>query len=195
MNRFATLVGPILLAATACAWNSSASWPKWARELAGELHCGMSLEEVKSVTSKDFATLEAGPHPWLGQHYVTKRNTDLWLRFNDRQRLEWVTLSRIDGWKIMATRLSPRQNLCTDELTFQIRLDWTVDLEGATVYLDGQQVRPDGGKLAVSAGNHELRIEKNGYEPVIRHLDLSHRDRGDQRLDLTKVELRSVENL
>jgi len=150
----------------------------------------MSPEEVKGVTSTEVVTLEAGSHPWLGRHYIHKGHADLWLRFNEQERLEWVTLSKIDGWRIMATRLSPRRNLCTGELSYQVRLDWTVDLEGASVFLDGYEVKPDSGKVELSAGRHELRIEKAGYEPLVRQLNLGPEDRGDQRLDLTKVELR-----
>lgn len=148
----------------------------------------MSLEQVKSLTDRELVTLEAGPHPWLGRHYIRKGHAYLWLRFNEQERLEWVTLSKMDGWRIMATRLSPRRNLCTGELSYQVRLDWTIDLEGAAVYLDGHEVQPDRGKVEVSAGRHELRIEKAGYEPIVRHLDLGPDDRGDQRLDLTEVE-------
>jgi hypothetical protein len=120
---------------------------------------------------------------------VSRGYADLWLRFNQQDRLEWVTLSKMDGWRIMATRQSPRRNLCTGELTYQVRLDWTVELEGATVSLDGQEVQPDGGQITVSAGEHEVRIEKAGYDPIIRHLDLGPEDRGDQSLDLRSVDL------
>lgn len=153
----------------------------------------MTLEEVQRLTSKEFQTLEAGAHPWLGRHYVSKGYADLWLRFNEQNRLEWVTLSKMDGWRIMATRESPRRNLCTGELTYQVRLDWTVELEGATVSLDGQEVQPDGGQITVSAGEHEVRIEKAGYEPILRQLQLGPEDRGDQRIDLRDVTLVPVD--
>lgn len=149
----------------------------------------MSLEQVQALTTSELVTLEAGSHPWLGRHYIRKGHADLWLRFNEQEGLEWVTLSKMDGWRIMATRLSPRRNLCTGELSYQVRLDWTVDLEGASVVLDGNKVQPDAGKVELSAGRHKLRIEKAGYEPIVLHLDLGPDDRGDQRLDLTKVEL------
>lgn len=149
----------------------------------------MALEDVRGLTVEEIQALEAGAHPWLGRHYIRKRHADLWLRFNEQERLEWVTLSKMDGWRIMATRQSPRRNLCTGELTYQVRLDWTVELEGAAVYLDGQEVQPEAGKITVSAGQHEVRVEKAGYEPIIRHLDLGPEDRGDQRLDLRQVEL------
>lgn len=192
MNRKACLPGLVVLVLASCA-SGSESWPRWARELAAGLECGMAIEDVKGLVDEEVLKLEAGPHPWLGQYYIRKRYADLWFRFNAQERLEWVTLSKMDGWRIMATRISPRRNLCTGELTYQVWLERTFELEGAAVYLDGKEVYPEGGKVTVSAGQHELRIEKTGYEPIIRHLDLGPEDRGDQRLDLTGIELRSVE--
>lgn len=182
------LAGLTLLTFLSCA-GSSTAWPSWARELAAELKCGMSLEEVRKLADQKIQTLEAGAHPWLGRHYVRKRHADVWLRFNEQGRLEWVTLSKMDGWRVMATRRSPRRNLCTGELTYQVRLDWTVELQSAAVFLDGQEVQPEAGKITVSAGQHEVRIEKIGYEPIVRHLDLAPEDRGDQNLDLRAIEL------
>lgn len=149
----------------------------------------MSLDEIQRLTPEEVQTLEAGAHPWLGRYYVSKGYSELWLRFDEQQRLEWVTLSKMDGWRIMATRQSPRRNLCTGELTYQVRLDWTVELEGTAVFLDGEEVEPEGGTITVSAGEHEVRIEKAGYEPIVRHLDLGPEDRGDQSLHLGEIEL------
>lgn len=192
MNLATCLASLALLISASCA-ASSFSWPRWARELAGKLECGMTLEEVQRLTSQEVQTLEAGAHPWLGRHYVSKRYAHLWLRFNEQNRLEWATLSKMDGWRIMATRESPRRNLCTGELTYQVRLDWTVELEGAAVFLDGKLVQPEGGKISVSAGEHEVRIEKIGYEPILRHLDLGPEDRGDQQIDLRDFTLVPVD--
>lgn len=180
--------GFALLTIVSCA-GGPVTWPRWARELDSKLECGMTLDEAQRLSSRQLQTLEAGAHPWLGRHYVRKGSTDFWLRFNDDNRLEWVTLSEMDGWRVMATRQSPRRNLCTGELTYQIRLDWTVQLEDARVYLDGEAVEPEGGKITVSSGEHEVRIEKLGYEPIVRHLDLGPADRGDQSLDLRSVNL------
>ena len=149
----------------------------------------MKLEKVQEQTTHSIQMLEAGAHPWLGRYYIRRRNADLWLRFNAQDQLEWVTLSKMDGWRVMSTRQSPRQNLCTGELTYQVRLDWNVKIEGALVYLDGHEVQPQAGKIIVSAGQHQVRIEKAGYEPIIRHLDLGPEDRGDQSLDLRQVTL------
>ena len=189
MNFGAYFTGLALLSLGACPGGSQA-WPRWAQELGSELRCGMTLEEAQQLAGGHIEALEAGAHPWLGRYYVRRGHTDLWLRFDEQAKLEWVTLSRVNGWRIMATRESPRRNLCTGELTFQVRLDWTAELEGAKVYLDGREVQPEGGKIEVSAGQHEVRIEKAGYQPIIRHLDLGPGDRGDESLDLREVDLR-----
>lgn len=188
MNSVGSIAGVALLALTSSA-TGCGSWPIWARELSGKLECGMTLEEVENLAAEQGHDLRSPSDPWLGQQNVRKDHSALWLRFNQQDRLEWVTLSKMDGWRIMATRLSPRRNLCTGELTYQVRLDWTVELEGATVSLDGKEVQPDAGIITVSAGEHEVRIEKADYDPIIRHLDLGPEDRGDQSLDLRKVEL------
>lgn len=180
--------GLTLLAFLSCAVTPT-SWPRWAQEFAEELECGMTIEEIQRLTAEEVQTLEAGAHPWLGRHYVREGYAELWLRFNEQQRLEWVTLSEMDGWRIMATRQSPRRNLCTGELTYQVRLDWTVELEGAAVFLDGEEVQPEGGKITVPAGEHEIRIEQSGHHPIVRRVDLGPQDRGDQSLDLRNVEL------
>lgn len=188
MNSAGAIASIVLLILASSATGCGA-WPTWARELSGKLKCGMTLEEVSDLAAEQGFELKSPLDPWLGQKNVRKDHSALWLRFNEESHLEWVTLSKMDGWRIMATRLSPRRNLCTGELTYQVRLDWTVELEGAAVYLDGQEVQPEAGKITVSAGQHEVRIEKPGYEPIVRHLDLGPEDRGDQRIDLRNVEL------
>lgn len=188
MNYAGSIAGVALLVLASSATGCGA-WPTWAREYSGRLECGMTLEEVEGLAAEEDLDLGSPLDPWLGQKNVRRDHSALWLRFNEQDRLEWTTLSQMDGWRIMATRLSPRRNLCTGELTYQVRLDWTVELEGAAVFLDGQQVQPDGGKITVSAGDHEVRIEKVGYEPIVRHLDLGPKDRGDQSINLRNVDL------
>ena len=188
MNPAGAIAGVALLVLATSATGCGA-WPTWARELAGKLECGMTVEEVEGLAAEQGLELRSPLDPWLGQKNVRRGHSALWLRFNVQDRLEWATLSQMDGWRIMATRLSTRRNLCTGELTYQVRLDWTVELEGAAVFLDGQQVEPEGGTITVSAGEHEVRIEKAGYDPIVRNLDLGPEDRGDQSIDLRNIEL------
>lgn len=188
MRAVAAFVSVALLASEACLGHED--WPQWARELTAELECGMTIEQVRQLTNERINALEGSGHPVLGTHYIRKLRSDLWLRFNEAGRLESVTLSQVDGWRVMATRLSPRQDLCSGDLTFFLRALFTRDLEGAILFLDGQRVDPHGGMLEIPAGDHELRIEKEGYEPILRHLHFGPGDRGDYRLDLTREELR-----
>jgi hypothetical protein len=84
-------------------------------------------------------------------------------------------------------------NLCTKELSFFLRLRWSFALQGADVFLDGRKLGVsdwNGNLLEVPAGNHEIRVKKSGYEPVIKNLELGLEDRGDQWIDLTAEELR-----
>lgn len=178
VTGFALLVS-FLISCTA----SSAS-PRWVEKLEEQLACGMSLREIRALTDADI--VEAA-RPW-GTHFIRRRLSDLWLQVTE-QGLESIQESRIDGWRIMSTRSSPQKNLCTGGLTFFVRIVWTYELQGAQVYLDGGRVQPAdwaGPLLKVPAGRHELRIEKDGHEPIIKALDFGPDDRGDQRLDLTK---------
>lgn len=163
-------------------------WPGWASNLAGQLECGMSLEQIQAKSNRRI--IEAG-RPW-GTHFINKGHTDLWLDLS-QDRLEAIQLIRIDGWRFMSTRSSPRKNLCTHQLSFFLRITWSSALYGATLYLDDRQLEPserDGTLLQVSSGSHEIRIEKAGYEPIIRRFELGPEDRGDQSIDLTGEKLR-----
>jgi len=185
--------GLVLLAFVieACALGSSSAWPRWADELTKRLQCGMTIEEVRNLSESQILELKAGPAPTLGRYYIRKWGSDLWLRFND-EGLEAVTMARVDGWRILAMRTSPRRNLCTGELAFVVRVLRTRDLEGASFYLDGNQVEMIGNMIEMPAGRHELVIEKPGFEPIVREFQLGPEDRGDQRLDLTSEKLRPV---
>jgi hypothetical protein len=156
----------------------------------------MSPSEIRSLTPEKIEVFEAGPHPWLGKHFVRDGQTELWMQFDSEERLSSIVLSGPDGWRIMSRRLSPRRDLCTGELTFVVRVNWTYEMEGADVYLDGRPVAEDDwadtdNLLIVPVGRHELRFEKEGFHPVVKHLDLKPDAEGEQRLDFREEELRS----
>jgi hypothetical protein len=194
--------GFVSLAAMTCLAMSQAGprWPTWAEELTAQLKCGMSLEEVDRITDKAIVTLDGPAHPWFGKYLVRGGHTfskDLHLILDAAGKLQSVFLTiRPDGWRLMATRSSPRRNLCTGELTFAFRIDWTSELQGAQVYLDGRKVAESDWVdqfLLVPVGKHDLRFEKQGFEPIIRHLDLQPEDRGDQHLGFQEEQLRPVD--
>lgn len=146
----------------------------------------MSLENIRALSKNEVI-------PWstlgrLKAHHISRGQGDLWLYLN-AAGLESIAVSRTDGWRVLSTKLSPLRNLCTGEILFLLRLSLAEDLEGAEVFLDGRKIQKGdwlGPFIEVSAGEHELRVEKEGYEPIVKLLSLDAEDRGEQRLFLTR---------
>ncbi|HKZ19446.1 MAG TPA: PEGA domain-containing protein [Acidimicrobiia bacterium] len=162
-------------------------WPDWAKDLAAQLKCGMTLEDLDRLTEQPIE--KRG----FGEVLIGQGRASLSLQLDPNDRVQTIRLiRRPDGWRLLATRSSPERNLCTGQLTFIIRIIRTVDLEGSEVYLDGLKVEESemkGDLLRVPAGEHELRFEKKGYEPIVKRLILNPEDRGDQRVDLSEERL------
>ena len=166
-------------------------WPGWSTELVDRLECGMTIDDIQRLTRREIMS-PGSARPFLGSHYISNAlgSVDIWLG-SEQGRLRHVTLSKVDSLK--TTRLSPRRDLCTGELSFLLRIRWTQDFAGSDVYLDKQKIRRGGHDtpvLEVPAGDHELRVEKEGYEPIIRHLRFGPDDRGDQQLVLDAEDLK-----
>jgi hypothetical protein len=182
---------PILLSLAAN--QTGPRWPAWAEDLAGQLQCGAQLEEIQKLTDREIGEAQAGgAHPLQSQYYIRKRQTRLWLHLDEQRGLASIALDRPGGWRIMSRSLSPLRNLCTGELRFTLRMIWNHELEGAALYLDNREVPQSewsNGLLLVTAGRHELRFEKSGYEPITKHLELGPSDRGEQRVDLSAEKL------
>lgn len=147
------------------------------------LQCGMSLSEVGALTGRELKSTST--QPWLGNYWIDGKRSDVWLEF-DEEGLVSAISGTVDG--LTSVRLSPKKNLCTGELHFRLRVVLlSKELLGAEVYLDGQwlaQLEALQTDLEISAGQHELRIEKEGYGPLSREMDLDAEDRGQQRVEL-----------
>ena len=188
---------PALLLLSSCV-SGAVKWPRWASNLSTQLQCGMMIEDVQGLTDKEIRPFGSGAHPWVGDYRVHGGRSELSLMFDKSERLESIALSQVDGWRIMSVRLSPRRNLCTDELTFLLRYQRTSAvaeiLEGADVYLDGQKLGPSAWSeplLEVPSGVHELIFVKNGVG-IRKSVDLRREDRGNLTLELTAEELRPL---
>lgn len=166
-------------------------WPSWSKDLSKDLKCGMSLSEIQELSGLQ---ITAASRPW-GTHFINKGRSDLWLEIGE-EGLESIMLVKTDGWKVMSTRSSPQENLCTGLLKFFLRIVWTTGLEGADVYLDGRKIESSdwkGAHLEVPQGDHELRIEKEGFVSIVRDLKFEPEDRGDQRITFTPEDLAPIE--
>ena len=187
MNSFLArcVLLPMLLMVACAATNR---WPNWAERFAQQLECGMDSETIESLTSRNVVTWTSLGR--LQTAFISRGNTDLELYFDD-EGLAAIAISKVDAPKVMSTRLTPLRDLCTGELVFLLRLTWTEDLEDAIIYLNGKRVKEEdwlGPFLGITAGQHELRVEKEGYKPIMRHLDFGPSDRGNPRLLLSLPE-------
>ena len=149
----------------------------------------MTVDEIDALTRKKLRPANS----WWRGVLVDGMWSDLRLYLDAESSLESTQFASVDGWRVMSVKTSPRVNLCTGELFFRIRLLRTVELDGAVVTVNGVETPVPMGLLEVTQGTHEVRVEKAGYEPIIRHLKLGPEDRGDQRIDLTDVELRPLD--
>lgn len=125
----------------------------------------------------------------LGNHVIRGEDADVWLRFSDAKELESYLLTQLYGLK--GVYLSPRRDLCTGTLSFLLRLSRPYELEGARVYIEGEEIEdfPWGALHEIPGGRVEIRIEHPDYKPIIKHLDLEADDAGEQRLTLSSEDL------
>jgi hypothetical protein len=172
----------LLLFSTSCFGREEA----WVEKLVPQLQCGMSLPDVQNLTAH---TIKPSAMPELGTHQVDGKRSDLWLGFRNGGLVSVIS-GTIDG--LTSIRLSPKRNLCTRELTFFLSIEWVVPLQGADVFLDGKVVEENtssGLILEVSSGDHELRVVKEGYEPIVKHLRFEAVDPGRRDVTLTSQDL------
>ncbi|HWM94595.1 MAG TPA: PEGA domain-containing protein [Thermoanaerobaculia bacterium] len=161
---------------------------RWAEDFVSRLECGMSLAQVQGLT--DSPVQPTNTQARLGGYWVDSKWADVWLDLRDG-RLVSVTSGRIDG--LTHVRLSPKKDLCTGALTFFVSLAWVERLQGADVYLDGKKIEGNASSgliFEVSSGDHELRVVKEGYEPVVKRLHLDAEDQGRQDILIASTDVR-----
>ena len=155
----------------------------WVDDLLPRLRCGMALSEIRDLTAREIKPTRT--QPWLGSYWIDGKRSDVWLEFDEGGLVSAIS-GTIDG--LTSVRLSPKKNLCTGELYFRLRIVLlTRELLGAEVYLDDRrlgQLEDIQTDFELSAGAHELRIQKEGFEPLSKELDLDAEDRGQQRVEL-----------
>lgn len=145
-----------------------------------QLECGMTLQEVRRIA--DVQIVDVGEHR-LGDHRASFDRDAVWLDFVEG-RLRSATAQRITG--LTSARLSPKRDLCTAELTYFVSVEWIAELRQPDVYLDGELVAEkaaSGIVLEVGQGEHVIRLETPGIEPVEKRLVLDEESFGDQWID------------
>lgn len=164
--------------------------PAWVKDFVSKLECGMTLTEIQGLTDREVKPAQSQTSLDLGTHLVNSKWAEVWLDLEGGQ-LTSVTSGRIDG--LTSIRLTPKKNICSGKLTFILSLEWIEPLQGADVYWDGHLVEADASSgliFPVSAGAHELRVVKEGYEPIVKHLRFEVTDPGRRDVTLTSQDLR-----
>lgn len=173
---------------------ASGSWPQWTEELISSLDCGMTVSEVRFLARQDLEPVTSVAFRGVyGTHTIDKGHVSVWLHF-DEGHLQAVSRWRPQARKLKSTYISPKRNLCTGELSFFVRLFRPAALAAPTVYLDDQKVDgfPWARPYEVSAGGHELRVEEEGYEPIVKQVHFDEGDPGELWLEITIDDLHPV---
>lgn len=182
------LIGLVLAGSSCCASTD----PIWVRELTERLECGMSVSEIRALASREVK--ETTTQPRFGTYRVDGKHAEVWLEF-EKDKLVAVVSGRVHG--LTSLRISPKRNLCTEALTFWIRIEWVERLQGADVLLDGVLVEANANSgliVEASGGRHDIRIVKSGFEPITTVLDLGPDDPGEYYLEISSEDVRANSN-
>ncbi len=162
----ALTLGSLLIATLS---SNGCAHQRWAIRTLGLLECGMTLEEIEAIASR--SSVGRG-HPALGDNRIERGSTDVWLSMPDG-RLESAIVLQIGGYLGLSYRLSPRRNYCTGAETFELHVILPPELLGSSILVDGEEARfssvekgPDDRIVLIPVGDHELRIETPGYQPI-----------------------------
>lgn len=189
MSPSKTSLACLLLVLGLCC--ASGREPAWVQPLITKLECGMSLAEIDDLTDREIQPVQAKEK--LGTHRIDGKRADVWLGFEEGG-LVTVTSGYIDG--ITSVHRTPKRNLCTGELTYSFSLEWISPLEGADVFWNNQLVEraaKSGLIFDVHGGDHELRVERDGYKPIVKDIHLGPDDPGSIRITLTSRDLKTVQ--
>jgi len=177
------MIGLVAVVVAGCA----SSGEVWSRHLVGKLKCGMTIGEVSDLVQPTRSVVPY-KHAWLGDLMIEKGRSTVWISMGPRG-VDAFRIATDEILPLKSVRLSPRTNLCTGESTLMLEILTKREFIGASVLLDGKQTAEIDGlmfaRLEIPLGEHEIRIEKEGLVPFVRHLSYSGTDRGDQRLDLS----------
>lgn len=158
-------------------------WPE-AGDFQEQLRCGMSLDELNQLAERFDVKL-------FGLHSTRDgKGADCYLRNGGETfefwfsgpSLEWFRRGRMFGFRDF--RQSLRVSLCTQERTghLVIHVSAPSELDDAAVVVDGRVQGTIWGALGskatrsfalplLSIGAHEIRIEKEGFEPIVREFE------------------------
>ncbi|MEM1205740.1 MAG: hypothetical protein AAGN66_21095 [Acidobacteriota bacterium] len=156
------------------------------RSYVDQIECGMTLQEVRSISKVEIKAVKGDHH--LGDHRANFGRDAVWMEFADG-RLTSATTQTITG--LTSSRLSPKKNLCSGELSYFVSLEWAAEIREPDLYLDGKLVARkavSGLVVELGEGQHVVRLEAPGIMPVEKRLVLDETSFGDQWVDFVDFE-------
>jgi hypothetical protein len=87
--------------------------------------------------------------------------------------------------------MSPRRDLCTEEVTFFLQLDFPDKSFDVRMYVDGEHIENFQWErlLGVSVGTHELRIESEDYDTIFKYVTIKEEMEGIRLIPITSDDL------
>lgn len=173
----------VCLTAVGCT-SSSGNWSPSSDELVNALHCGLSKADVERIAGQELQPVTSvALHGVYGTHTIEKEKVTVWLTF-EANRLESIARSRLEQWKLKAVYLSPKENLCTGELSFFLRIYRPECSSQASAFINGAALEDYrwGDPLELALGAHEIRVKCENKPDIVVPLELTSEDRGNHIL-------------
>jgi hypothetical protein len=147
----------------------------------------MTPAEIASIAGKPLERVTAGAHPWLGELHIRFGRRQLWLDLDANGQLQGLVLAQPNGWRFMATRLSPRLDLCSGERSYLLRLRNLAEWQGAEVFVNGTRVSEREeltGLVSAPEGVVQLEVRRPDRSVWIKVLTLEPSGPGERRVEL-----------
>ena len=156
-------------------------WFQWrkADEFQETLRCGMTPEQVGELAAEmSVDSFRPIPEPHRYTTHVLNEGATFFEFYFGADGLETVRQGASVGLTT-GTAYDPRVNLCTGEVSddLALTLQGSAALAGGAIFVDGEPYGhlprvPDYRlTIGLATGPHEIRIEKDGYEPIVIPVD------------------------
>ncbi|MEM6454387.1 MAG: hypothetical protein AAF772_04765 [Acidobacteriota bacterium] len=144
-----------LLALTFLSCTHFSQWSSYAVQISEQLACDMGISDVEEVAGKSLTeSTGASIH---GDRMIVTGGTNIHLGFKE-ERLKWYRMTRPDGWRIMAIKMTPKFDLCSNRQLFLVRLLVPAATAYAEHYLNSERLNSFPELLELEQGEYRYRM-------------------------------------
>jgi hypothetical protein len=156
-----------------------------------ELECNVTIQAADSIAAENgLPPSSPTQQPLVGDRSIKTDEFEIGFTVQDDTLVEY----RVIQYGLKAARSTPRQNLCTAELSFDLVLNVPASLVGSSVDVDGSEVTKIherfGTTVQLPSGSHTVMIRHPEFQPISRHFDLSSSSEGVPRVTISESEIR-----